>query len=137
MLCGEESPLEILTTLVLPLAVAIFASTGFWSWLSQRKASNKELMSKLEAVSDKVDKIDYKVDQNEAITRRARLLRFNKELINHEKHTQEEFDQCLEDCDKYEKFCEAHPGFKNNKAALSIANIERCYKVCQEEGSFL
>lgn len=129
--------MEILTTFLLPIAVAIFASTGFWSWLSQRKASNKDLMNKLESVSQKVDKIDYKVDQNEAVNCRARLLRFNKELIKKERHTQEEFDQCLEDCDKYERFCAAHPGFKNNKAALSIQNIERCYNVCCEEGDFL
>lgn len=129
--------MEILTSLVLPIVVAVFASTGFWSWLSQRKSSNKDLMEAIKALSDKVDGLDYKVDQNEAISSRARLLRFNKELIKKEQHTQEEFDQCLEDCDKYERFCEAHPGFKNNKAALSIANIERCYKVCQEEGDFL
>lgn len=129
--------MEILTSVILPLAVAIFASTGFWSWLSNRKASNKQLMEKLDDLSDKVDKIKYKVDQNEAVSCRARLLRFNKELINKEKHTMEEFDQCLEDCDKYEKFCGEHPGFKNNKAALSIANIERCYQKCQETGDFL
>lgn len=129
--------MEIFTSVILPLAAAIFASTGFWSWLSNRKASNKQLMEKLDDLSDKVDKINYKVDQNEAVNCRARLLRFNKELINKEKHTMEEFDQCLEDCDKYEKFCEAHPGFKNNKAALSIANVERCYQKCQETGDFL
>lgn len=129
--------MEILTSLVLPIVVAVFASTGFWSWLSQRKSSNKDLMEAIKSLSDKVDGLNYKVDQNEAISSRARLLRFNKELIKKEKHTQEEFDQCLEDCDKYERFCEAHPGFKNNKAVLSIANIERCYKACQEEGDFL
>lgn len=129
--------MDILINFVLPIAVAIFASTGFWSWLSQRKATNKDLMKKLDDLSDKVDKIDYKVDQNEAVSCRARLLRFNKELIRKERHTQEEFDQCLEDCDKYEKFCAAHPGFKNNKAALSIENIKGCYKRCQAEGDFL
>lgn len=129
--------MEILTSFILPIMVAIFASTGFWSWLSQRKASNKDLMDAITSISDKVNEIDYKVDQNEAVSCRARLLAFNKELINKEKHTQEEFDQCLEDCDKYEKFCAAHPNFKNNKAALSIENIKRCYKVCEEKGDFL
>lgn len=129
--------MDIITTIILPLAVAIFASTGFWSWLSQRKATNKDLMKKLDSLSDKVDKINYKVDQNEAISCRARLLRFNKELIKKEQHTMEEFDQCLEDCDKYEKFCADHPNFRNNKATLSIANIERCYQHCQEVGDFL
>lgn len=129
--------MDILVNFIAPIAVAIFASTGFWSWLSQRKASNKDLMKKLDEVVEKVEAIDYKVDKNEAITCRARILRFNKELIKKEKHTMEEFDQCLEDCDKYEKFCEANPGFKNNKAALSIANVKECYKECQKQGDFL
>lgn len=127
----------VLTQFVLPIIVAVFASTGFWSWLAQRKASNKTIMSKLDQLSAKVDELDYKVEKNEAISCRARLLRFNKELIRKERHTSEEFDQCLEDCDKYEKFCEKHPGFKNNKAVLSIANIKRCYERCQEAGDFL
>ena len=125
----------ILTNFILPIMVTIFASTGFWSWLSQRKASNKDLMDAITSMSEKVDDIDYKVDQNEAVSCRARLLSFNKELIKRERHTQEEFDQCLED--KYEKFCKAHPDFKNNKAALSIENIKRCYKACEEAGDFL
>ena len=127
----------VLTSFVLPIVLAVFASTGFWSWLAQRKASNKTIMTKLDQLSVKVDELDYKVEQNEAVNCRARLLRFNKELIKKERHTAEEFDQCLEDCDKYEKFCDKHPDFKNNKAVLSIANIKKCYGKCQEDGDFL
>lgn len=129
--------MDYITTLIVPLAVAVFASTGFWNWLSNRKTSNKDIMKKLENVEKEINALGYTVDQNEAVNCRARLLRFNKELINHERHTQEEFDQCLEDCDKYERFCTDHPDFKNNKAVLSIANIKKQYQKCCEEGDFI
>ena len=124
---------QLLTTII----VAIFGSTGFWSWLSQRHASNKEILKQVDNLSKKVDSLSYKVDCNEAVECRARVLRFNKELIENERHTTEEFDQALEDCDKYEKFCNKHPDFRNNKANLSIENIKRCYLKCEEQHDFL
>lgn len=109
-----------------------------------KKDKNSEVLkaiedvgSKIESVEDKMKDIDYKVDRNEAIMCRARILRFNKELIKKEKHTHEEFGQCLEDCDKYEMFCDTHPNFLNNKAKLSIENIKRCYEKCERDGDFL
>lgn len=124
---------QLLTAVI----VAIFGSTGFWSWMTNRKSSNKDIIEKLNKLENAVDKLDYKVDQNEAITCRARLVRFNKELINREKHTEEEFDQALDDCTKYERFCAKNPDFRNNKAVLSIENIKRCYKQCEEQNDFL
>ena len=124
---------QLLTAVI----VAIFGSTGFWSWMTNRKSSNKDIIEKLNKLEDAVEQLDYKVDQNEAITCRARLLRFNKELINREKHTEEEFDQALDDCTKYERFCSKNPDFRNNKAVLSIENIKRCYKQCEEQNDFL
>ena len=124
---------QLLTTII----VAIFGSTGFWSWLSQRHASNKEILNRVDGLAKKVDDLSYKVDCNEAVECRARVLRFNKELIENERHTEEEFTQALEDCDKYEKFCSKHPDFRNNKASLSIENIKRCYLKCEEQHDFL
>lgn len=123
--------------LLVAVIVAIFGSTGFWSWLTQRKVSNKDIIDKLNKLENDVKQLDHKVDMNEAITCRARILRFNKELINREKHTEEEFDQALDDCTKYERFCEKNPDFRNNKAGLSIENIKRCYQLCEEQHDFL
>lgn len=131
--CRPMERWQLLTTVI----VAIFGSTGFWSWLSQRHASNKEILKRVDDLSGKVDALSYKVACNEAVECRARVLRFNKELIENERHTTEEFDQALEDCDKYEKFCNKHPNFRNNKANLSIENIKRCYLKCEEQHDFL
>jgi len=102
-----------------------------------KKGRGAEILEALTKIDSKVDELEYKVDRNEAIICRARILRFNKELVFKEKHTHEEFSQVLEDCDKYEKFCSDHPNFRNNRAVLSIENIKRCYEKCESDGDFL
>lgn len=138
--------MDTLQTIIVALIGGGFV--GFIEFLIRRhdskKDKNSEVLkaikdvdSKVEALDKKIEEIEYKVDRNEAVTCRARILRFNKELIRKEKHTHEEFGQTLEDCDKYERFCDEHPDFKNNKAVLSIENIKRCYSKCEEGGDFL
>lgn len=126
------------------IVIAVFGSTGFWSWLSQRKVSNKAIMEKLSNVEGSisnletsVDKLEYSVDRNAAVSCRSRILRFNKELIKKERHTHEEFTTILEDVDVYERFTREHPDFRNNFAVLSIENIKRCYQLCEEQHDFL
>lgn len=102
-----------------------------------KKGKMAEILKTLTNINSKVDDLEYKVDHNEAVMCRARILRFNKELVFKEKHTHEEFGQALEDCDKYETFCISHPNFKNNRAVLSIQNIKRCYEKCEADGDFL
>ena len=43
----------------------------------------------------------------------------------------------LLDIDEYERFCETHPGYKNNRAVMAIANIKRVYQDHEENGGFL
>lgn len=123
--------------LLVAVIAAIFGSTGFWNWMINRKATNKDIMSKLNNVESAVEQLEYKVDKNAAVSCRSRILRFNKELIRNEKHTHEEFTTILDDADVYERFCNDHPNFRNNYATLSIANIKRCYQQCEEQHDFL
>lgn len=124
--------------LLVAIIAAIFGSTGFWSLISQRKSTNKELIDKIDKISKALENLEYKVKETEALNYRTRILRFNKELIKKEKHTEEEFDNILDACDEYVSFCNTYKReFKNHKATLSIENIKRCYQQCEEEHSFL
>ncbi len=129
--------LEILTGVVVPITVAVFASTGFWTWFSQRKATNKQIMEKICDVDSRVDNLERKIEQDSAVTSRVRILRFNSELMRDMRHTREEFSQALKDIDHYEVYCKKHPEFPNNEAVLAIENIKRCYAKCQQEKDFL
>ena len=77
------------------------------------------------------------IAENEATTCRYRILRFNDEILHEEKHSKEHFDQILEDISRYERFCNTHPEYENNKAVLAIKNIKRVYQTCSENNSFL
>ena len=77
------------------------------------------------------------IAENEATTCRYRILRFNDEMLHEEKHSKEHFDQILEDISRYERFCNTHPEYENNKAVLAVKNIKRVYQTCSENNSFL
>lgn len=130
--------------IIASVIIAIFTSTGFWSWLSQRKASNKDILNEVKALSQRVEKVEAKVEQigedaskTTAETCRVRLLRFNGELLRNVKHTEEEFIQALGDIDQYEKYCATHPHYKNSRSVMAIGNIKRCYDRCQQDHDFL
>ena len=136
--------MDILKTIILPLVLAIFASTGFWNWLSQRKASNRDILTAIKDLSSRLTRLEQRVEQNEennirerAEQARVRLLRFNGELLRGVKHTEEEFFQALSDIDIYEKFCKANPEYPNSRAVMAIANIKRCYDQCLQQHDFL
>jgi hypothetical protein len=77
------------------------------------------------------------ISENDATNRRYRILRFDDEIRHHIKHTEEHFNQVLDDLDKYEKYCNSHPHYLNNKAELAIKNIKQTYEKCRLENSFL
>ena len=58
---------------------------------------------------------------------RAAILRFNNELLRDIPHTREEFIEALSEIDSYERYCEEHPDYKNNRATHAVANIKRVY----------
>ena len=78
-----------------------------------------------------------KIDQNEAKNARYRILRFNDEILCQKKHTEEHFNQILEDIDMYEIYCKEHPKYPNSKAIFAINNIRKIYQKCVEENLFL
>lgn len=136
----NKLPWELISAVI----VAIFGSTGFWTWLTQRKASNRDILSAVQEVRNDVDKLRTKVDQMEnqnaersAVDARRHVINFNEELLRDQRHSKESFDMILSDIDEYERYCASHPGFKNNKATLSIEHIKDCYRKAEKEHDFL
>lgn len=78
-----------------------------------------------------------KIEEGEATSARYRIIRFNDEVRHDIKHTEEHFDQIIEDIDIYERYCKTHPKFPNGKAVHSVSNIQRVYEKCVREKSFL
>ena len=129
---------------IVAIVAAIFGSTGFWSWIQNRHASNKDILRAVQAVEGKVatleDRVEALQDDQERIQAeeaRLRVIHFNGELLRDVKHTSEEFDQVLTDIDTYEDYCDDHPKYPNNKAILAVENIKRVYANCLKEHDFL
>lgn len=117
-----------LSSVCVPIVVALISSG--------KVASRVTRKMKLDNISDKLDKLDYKVDYNQARTFRARILRFNGEIKREIHHDEEEFNDILEAIDGYENFCKANPGYPNNKAVLAIENIKDIYKKAYNKNDF-
>ena len=117
-----------------------------WSWLAQRfgKAINNEMLVKLDKLEKKIDeleKIDKQQDEERAkenaLEARRRILRFADKCRRYEKHSEECFNNVLEDISTYKDYCQQHPFFENEKAAISISIVENAYKRCYENDDFL
>lgn len=134
--------LAILLTLVQIAPIKI----NPWSALARAlgRAINGEVIGMLSEVkteqkstSDRLNEHIRMDDERNADEHRARILRFNNELIREIPHTKEEFIDVLADIDSYERYCRDHPEYKNNRAVHAIANIGRVYDERLEKHDFL
>lgn len=108
---------------------AIFRAIG--------RAFNAELLKEVRDVRSTLDNHIKADDERNADEHRARILRFNNELIREIPHTKEEFVDVLADIDYYESYCRDHPDYKNNRAVFAIANIGKSYTERLEKHDFL
>lgn len=123
--------------MLITIAVSILASSGLWGlvqFLINRRDKTSET---LESIVNKIDELDDKINSNNATQSRSRILRFDDELVNGVHHSQEYFQQILQDIDVYETFCSDHPTYKNNCAKLAISHIEKVYADLQSKGGFI
>lgn len=51
-------------------------------------------------------------------------------------HSEDMFQQAIDDIDEYDKYCEKHPNFKNNRGKAAKAHIMEVYQECLKEHKF-
>lgn len=110
-----------------------------WSALAKAigRAVNADVLRELKSVKDDLSGHIRMDDERNADEHRARILRFNNELLRDIPHTKEEFIDVLADIDFYEHYCDEHKDYKNNRAIHAIANICRVYDDRLREHDFL
>jgi hypothetical protein len=125
----------VLTTIIQVTPIKI----NPWSWLGKciGRAINGEVISKVDNLSDNLTSLRNECDEREASLCRTHILRFGDELLHGVSHSQEHFLQILVDIDKYEKYCNSHPTYRNNIANATIKQINKTYDECLEEHKFL
>lgn len=110
-----------------------------WSALAKTigKAINADMSSRLSEIGAKLDEHIKTDDRRTADNCRAQILHFNNELLRPIYHTKEEFVEVLAKIDDYERYCEEHPEYPNNRAVLAIENIREVYKEWLKKRDFL
>ena len=117
-----------------------------WTWLARHvgRAINGEVLDKMDAMNERVDKLSVKVDQSEARQAerdakmaRNHILRFGDEVRVGTRHSKESFDEVLADITAYESYCQAHPEFPNHRTRAAEKFITETYDRCLKEDSFL
>jgi len=117
-----------------------------WSWIAKQigRAINGEVIEKVEGIEkevrslkDKQAEAEGRHDKRDADLCRTRILRFADELRRDIQHSEEFFDQALDDINTYETYCRNHKDYENNKAVAAIEKIKRTYKERLDKNDFL
>ena len=135
MVTGGGGVLLIVLTLVQIAPVKL----NPWSKIGELlgRAVNGEVLKKLGDVERRLDSHIQMDDERNADMHRARILQFNTELLRGIRHTEEDFNEILYNIDCYERYCEEHPEYPNNRAVLAIENIREVYKERLKRRDFL
>lgn len=104
---------------------------------------DNDLALKINEINDKVDDLHTAlrkhISESEMKTlqdTRRDILDFCNACMNGRKHTKEQFDFVIDECDRYEKYVEDN-GIKNGVIEAAIKEIRRLYDKCIQEHSFL
>ena len=100
-----------------------------WTALARAigRAINKDVLTKLDETRKILDEHIKTDDARNADLHRSKILQFNNELLRDIPHTREDFIEILAEIDFYEKYCDTHPEYENNRATHAVANIKRVY----------
>lgn len=126
-------------------AALIAAAVSIVSLCLQRKwKKNDQSAGKLDAISTEVQSVKNTLTahiatdaESDAKQARRRIIDFSDECRRGTRHSEEHFDNVLEDIDAYEKYCAAHPQFENRKAVQSIRFIVEIYDECKRKNDFI
>ena len=137
-------PEQIITALLAVLgssvAIAIIPiKINPWTWLARRigKAILGDVTEQLSGISEQLKSHIEEDAKDKAKRLRVRILRFADELLQGERHSQEHFNEILEDITEYNRYCSTHPDFPHDKAVISIGHIEHVYRARLQTNDFL
>ncbi len=126
--------LVILMTLIQIAPIKLNPWDKILTWLGNHM--NADIVKRVDVIEAKLDE-HIKESSDERIRKvRADILSFGNSCMNGRKHTKEEFEFVISECDQYEKYIEKTKS-KNGVATTAISEIRRLYKKGIHDNSFL
>lgn len=119
------------------LTVAATLLQYFINRSDRKKEKDEGVSAEVAEIRKDVHELGNALAEDRATNARIRILRFSDEVRHGVLHSKESFDQVNLDIDTYHRYCEDHPEYKNNRAVMAIANIQRVYAKCLENNGFL
>lgn len=86
-----------------------------------------DMNERFDALDKKIDGVESKTDEYNAVSCRVRILQFEDELQDKKKHSKDSWDQVMSDIDSYERYCDATPNFKNSQTVATTEHIRHGY----------
>lgn len=132
-----------------PLLVAIV--TIIPTIISNRKKTQESLNAFKEEIKKDIDSTKQDVnsvkqaldkhikedEEDKARQARIRILRFYDEVCEGKQHSENHFEDIMDDIDDYEAYCSTHEEFRNNRGKAAMEHIEATYKAVKAKGGFL
>lgn len=135
ILMGGSGALVVLATLLEVSKIKINPWSSLFRFIG--RCINAELIAKVDSMEAKMEKSDEAREKKDAVDIRNRILLFGDEARRGVKHSEEHFNQVLEDITDYELYCSKHPDFPNEKAVITCRRIKEIYEKCLREKDFL
>ena len=123
VVCNNPGFYPVVVIIVLSLVEVSKIKLNPWSALG--KIIGKLLG--IESVSNKLDALEKKVDENQATNIRVRILHFEDAIQEGKHHSKDSWNQVMDDIERYERYTADHPKFKNNITVASITHIKKMY----------
>lgn len=108
--------------------------------ISNRKKTDATLKQTQDSIAAMQRTLDAHIKEDEdekARSQRYRILMFYDEMCENKSHSESHFEDILEDIDEYEKYCDSHPDFKNNRGKVAMEYITEVYRKLKKSGGFL
>lgn len=99
--------------------------------LDRKKDKQDQIISEINEMKSELNKHIENDEKHRADMSRARILRFSDELRRGISHSEESFNNILEDIDNYISYCTQHESvYINSKANAAIRNIKTTHDKC-------
>lgn len=99
--------------------------------LDRKKDKQDQIISEINEMKSELNKHIEDDEKYRADMSRARILRFSDELRRGISHSEESFNNILEDIDNYISYCTQHESvYINSKANAAIRNIKTTHDKC-------
>lgn len=145
---AKSTELSFWGVLILLLSIGVEFTPIKWNpwsailgWIGSRL--NSRLNSKLSEIDTKVDKLSNDLEKHIVESNAKELRDTRKDILNFcnscmigQKHTKEQFEFVLKQCDSYEKYIEDNK-IKNGVIDAAIKEIRRLNQKCIQENSYL